>query len=219
LSNNGQSTTLYFVRHGETDYNRRGVIQGRKVNSDLNALGREQAEALGQRFRDTYLDVIYSSPLKRALDTAQTVRMHHPETELHLLEDLEEMSWGRYEGEEPGEVLDRFLATLFDRWSTGDFAYRVEEGESILDVQERALRALDYIVSREAGKSVLVVTHGRFIRVLLSSVLGEYGLDRMQDIKHSNTAVNHVTCRGGRYEAVLLNCTAHLERTPIPLID
>jgi phosphoserine phosphatase len=206
------TTTLYFVRHGETDFNRQRIVQGRKINSSLNATGIRQAEALAERFRDVPLDAIYTSELERARQTARIVADGHPAIRIRSLADLEEMSWGVYEGLGSSVELDSFLTDLYARWGRGEFDYRVEGGESILELQERALRAVRTIVDEQAGRSVLVVTHGRFLRVLLASVLEEYGLERMNDIDHANTAVNHVLCIDGRYEARLLNCTDHLSR-------
>jgi probable phosphoglycerate mutase len=69
---------------------------------------------------------------------------------------------------------------------------------------------MDHIVMREKGKTVLVVTHGRYLRVLLASVLDDYGLDDMHRLDHANTCVNRVVHADGRFRAELLNCTAHL---------
>jgi broad specificity phosphatase PhoE len=111
------------------------------------------------------------------------------------------------------------FAEMYRQWEEGAFDYAVEGGESILDVQQRALRAIGEIVERHAGETVLVVTHGRLLRVLLASLLEEYGLHRMQDIQHANTAVNRVTWRDGRFEADLLNSTSHLESVETIMVE
>lgn len=83
--------TLYLVRHGETDYNRRRIMQGRRIDAPLNETGRAQAEALAERFADAPLDAIYSSTLKRADATADAIAARHPAAERHRLADLDEM--------------------------------------------------------------------------------------------------------------------------------
>jgi len=92
------ATTLYFVRHGETDYNRNSIVQGRGVDAPLNERGRRQAEALARRFAAVPLDAIYASPLRRALETAEAVRRYHPDVPFFQVVDLEEMDWGELEG-------------------------------------------------------------------------------------------------------------------------
>ena len=205
------TTWLYFVRHGETEYNRQGIMQGRGIDSALNARGREQAEALGQRLRDQVFNTIYASPLKRTRETAAILAQHHREAPVQYLSDLEEMAWGVYEGEPPSEERDRILSTMKERWRQGGHDEPIKGGESIREVQERALRAVNHITAQETGSSVLVVTHGRFLRVALASILDGYGLTRMHEFPHANTTVNRIAYDGRRFRADLLNCTAHLE--------
>ncbi|SHK16207.1 histidine phosphatase family protein [Rhodothermus profundi] len=204
-------TTLYFVRHGETDYNRHGIVQGRGVDAPLNEHGQRQAEALARRFAEVALDAIYTSPLQRARATAEAVRQYHPDLPFYQMADLEEMDWGDLEGKPCAPPYDAQIRRIYERWQAGDYAYPVPGGESVLDVQRRALRALQTILARHEGEAVLVVTHGRFLRILLASILPEYGLARMEALPHTNTAVNHLVCENGRFRALRLNCTAHLE--------
>jgi broad specificity phosphatase PhoE len=211
---------LYLVRHGETDYNRRRIMQGRQINATLNDTGRAQAAALGARLASIPFDALYSSTLLRAEETAEIVAAAHPEDlALQRVADLEEMSWGIFEGEPIVPNVQDMFAEMYRQWEEGAFDYAVEGGESILDVQQRALRAIGEIVERHAGETVLVVTHGRLLRVLLASLLEEYGLHRMQDIQHANTAVNRVTWRDGRFEADLLNSTSHLESVETIMVE
>lgn len=212
-------TTLYLVRHGETEYNRLRIMQGRRINSVLNATGEAQAEALAMRLADVAFDAIYSSTLNRAGQTAIAVAAYQSNIPVFHLSDLEEMSWGVLEGEPASEKLTAILEDVHKHWQAGDYAYRIEEGESILEVQARALRALQLIVEKHAGQTILIVAHGRLLRVLLASVLEGYGLARMQDIKHTNTAINKLVYQDGRYEALLLNDTAHLEQAEVIMVE
>ena len=205
------TTWLYFVRHGETEYNRQGIVQGRGIDSTLNAQGRQQAEALGHRLKGVSFSSIYASPLRRTRQTAAILAQHHRQTPVQYLSDLEEMAWGIYEGEPPSEERDRVLDAMKKRWREGAHDEPIEGGESIRQVQERALRAVDHITAQENGSNVLIVTHGRFLRVVLASILDEYGLHKMHKLPHSNTAVNRIEYHGNRFSADLLNCTAHLD--------
>ncbi|PSQ52731.1 MAG: histidine phosphatase family protein [Bacteroidetes bacterium QH_10_64_37] len=210
LSTVDAPTTLYLVRHGETEHNRRNIIQGGGVDSELNAAGRAQAEALAQRLRSVSFDALYASTLRRARQTADILaRPHEPLTRTHL-HDLSEMDWGVFEGEPPSEERDALMKALKSKWRDGAYDRAVEGGESIRDVQERAQRAIRHILTREVGRTVLVVTHGRYLRVLLATILDDYGLKHMQELGHSNTCVNRVVVEEGRAWADLQNCTAHL---------
>ncbi len=204
-------TVLYVVRHGETEYNRRRIVQGRKIDASLNEAGRGQAAALARRFAGERLDAIYSSTLRRARETADVVAANHPGVPVHRLRDLEEMSWGDYEGRPFDERVLAMYEKMEALWQSGDFSRPVTGGESIAEVQARGRKALDHILARHRGETVLVVAHGRFIRVLLASILPGYGLERMREIKHANTGVNRVRFGDGPPVADLLNCTAHLE--------
>jgi len=203
-------TTLYLVRHGETEHNRRGIIQGGGVDSELNAAGRAQAEALAQRLGTVSFDALYASTLQRAKQTADLLAPPHEPIPRTYLRDLSEMDWGVFEGEPPSAERDEAMGALKTAWRDGAYDRAVEEGESIRDVQTRAQRALRHILAREAGRTALVVTHGRYLRVLLATILDDYGLEHMQELGHSNTCVNRVVVDDGRARADLQNCTAHL---------
>lgn len=184
-------------------------MQGRRIDCSLNERGRLQAKALGARFADVPLDAIYSSNLNRAVETAGYVAAHHPGIPRTRLPGLDEMSWGIYEGEPESERLQRMLDEMYAHWDRGAYEMQVEEGESIYEVRDRALASVENILHAQQGKTVLIVSHGRLLRVLLASILGD-GLESMDDFHHANTCVNVVTHRSGRFEASLLNCTAHL---------
>lgn len=206
----GSSTLLYLVRHGETEYNRRSVVQGGGIDSELNDTGYAQADALADRLADEPVDGVYASTLKRAKQTADVLATPHEPISKTYLRDLEEMDWGIFEGDPPSEERNEAMGAIKARWREGEYDHGVEAGESIRDVQVRARRAMEHVVTREAGKTVVVVTHGRYLRVLLASLLDAYGLGDMPRLDHDNTCVNRVRYDGSRFEADLLNCTAHL---------
>ncbi len=203
-------TVLYFVRHGETEYNRKGIMQGSGVDSSLNETGREQAHALRRRFLSVPIDVVYSSLLRRAEETADVVSESLPNSDRRELDDLREISWGVLEGVAPSPTRDATLNQVTSRWANGEYGARIDGGESILDVQERALRAAEHMVKRDAGRTVLAVTHGRYLRILLASICDGYDLADMPAFGHDNTCVNRILYRNGRFHADLLNCTTHL---------
>jgi 2,3-bisphosphoglycerate-dependent phosphoglycerate mutase len=152
-------TTLLLVRHGETDWNADGRLQG-QTDRPLSAFGRRQARQLGDQLKDEeladgQLEAVYSSDLARARETAEIVgeRLGLP---VVLDPDLREKDWGSWEG-----------LTAVER-------DRVEfVGESTNAHQERILRALRRISERHPGNGrVLVVTHGGSMRRVQTAALG-----------------------------------------------
>ena len=203
-------THLYLVRHGETDFNKQGIVQGRGVDSPLNETGLAQAAALAKRFVANPVDAIYSSPLQRALQTAQSVAQQIGINEIPTDPGLEEMSWGVFEGQPQSEELSSAFEEMKQRWHNGEHDYAVEKGETLRQVQTRGVAAIDRILEQSSGKRVLVVAHGRFLRILLASLLSEYGIPRMEELNHSNTGVNHLVYNENGFVALSLNCTSHL---------
>ena len=147
-------TTLLLVRHGETDWNADGRLQG-QTDRPLSDFGRGQARQLADALADEELEVIYSSDLARARETAEIVgeRVGLP---VVLDPDLREKDWGTWEG---------LTAVERDRV---EFA-----GESTEAHQERMLRALRRISERHPGhRRILVVTHGGSMRRVQTAALG-----------------------------------------------
>lgn len=214
-------TTLYLVRHGQTAHNRERIVQGRRIDSTLDATGRRQAEALARRFADAPLDALYASPLRRARQTVRVVAEQHPRLDVRYDEDLEEISWGCFEGEPTSEAMDGAFGDVRADWRDGHFDRAVEGGESVLDVQKRALRVVRGILDAHAGGTVLAVAHGRFLRILIASLLEEeYGLMNMHRVEHDNTGVNRLTWDAdGACTAPLMNCTAHLGKKGEALVE
>lgn len=202
--------TLYVVRHGETEHNRRRLMQGLRIDAPLNERGAEQARALGARFVDVPLDAIYVSPLIRARQTADEVIRLHPGVPVHVEPDLAEMSWGEMEGRSIDEVADELRAFAAE-WRRGRFDRRVGGGESILDVKRRADQVIAHLVAAHQGQQVLVVTHGRFLRVFLAMALDRGDASRMDRFEHANTGVYRLVHDGTGFTSDLVNCTAHLE--------
>jgi len=110
--------TFYFIRHGQTDLNRKGIVQGRGVDSPLNETGFRQARAFYEAFRGVPFDKIYTSTLLR---TKQTVQLFLdsgiPSDELA---GLDEISWGIYEGKEQDEAVMAGFETIVSAWRNNE---------------------------------------------------------------------------------------------------
>jgi len=147
---------LILIRHGETDWNVEGRYQG-QADPPLNARGRAQARRLAEELRGVGLNVLYSSPLRRALQTAQVIA----ETlglPLHIEPRLMEIHQGDWEGRLRSEIAARY-PNLFHRWETEPWEVIPPGGESLAQVQARVYAALDEILARHPRQCVGLVTH------------------------------------------------------------
>ena len=146
-------TTLLLVRHGETDWNAEGRLQGH-TDRPLNDYGRTQAKELADRLAGEGADAIYTSDLIRAKATAEIIGERLGLTVV-VDPDLREKDWGSWEG------------------LTGDERVHVEfEGESTEDHRDRVMGALRRIVARHPAQRVVVVTHGGSLRRIQAAVNG-----------------------------------------------
>jgi broad specificity phosphatase PhoE len=191
---------LILVRHGETVHNVAGIAQGWN-DSELSERGRRQVRALAERVRTYAPDALYSSPLGRARSTAEVIAEVTGLT-VHTLEDLREMSYGRWEGQSFLDVRKADEA-IYRRWIL-DGDVPCPEGESHNDLRRRMAHAFAQI---EARRPVLV-THGTAIRVG-ATVLMELPVMASRHFAQDNAAINVFAQRNGRVVLKLWNDVAH----------
>ncbi|WP_041617148.1 histidine phosphatase family protein [Spirosoma linguale] len=201
--------TIYLIRHGETDYNRRGVVQGSGVDSDLNEMGRAQAQVFFQAYQHVPFSKIYISGLKRTFQTAE------PFIELGLpyekLTGLNEISWGVMEGKAPGNLDNEYYRNLIEAWESGKTNQTTEGGESPEQVAARQKVAIDTILSHPDESTVLVAMHGRAMRILLCWLTNQ-PLSTMDQFEHSNLCLYKIQYdyENATFTIELANDTAHL---------
>lgn len=200
--------TLYIIRHGETDLNKRGVVQGRGMDTDLNETGRKQAEAFYQCYKHIPFDKIYTSTLKR---THQTVERFIAEGIPWVqYSGLDEMAWGVFEGQESTEDVKIAYENMMASWTNGDLHLKFEEGESPLEVNERQLEVLEKLIEVNDDENILVCMHGRAMRLFLC-LLTDRPLYEMEKFPHTNTTLYRVEYDGEGFEIVDFNNTDHLK--------
>ena len=197
---------LLIARHGETDYNLKGLLQGRSIDAPLNQTGWSQAGKLSDYLTNYSVDKAYCSSLQR---TWQTAKPFSDKIKLETVRDkgLDEMDFGKYEGV-PYEDASDELKELKMIWESGSLHTPIPGGESPIEVFERANDVIQRDVEKSKSDTLVYFLHGRLIRILLSKWLG-YGLENMHKIEHQNGAVNHLVYENG-FRAVYLNKTDHL---------
>lgn len=202
-------TDLLFVRHGETRANAIGRWEG-WTDPPLTPTGRRQSEALAIRLArgGQTVAALYSSPLRRAHQTANIIGRHLALVP-QAVDELKEIHFGELEGISVSEMEEQF-PDLFARWQDkANMAFEWPGGERRSTFFERTVSACRGILRRHPDEIVVVVAHGGTIRAclahLLPDVLGRwwaYGLD--------NTGVSHVRAGDSEAELLVLNDTSHL---------
>lgn len=201
--------TFYFIRHGQTDLNLQGIVQGRGVNSPLNANGQKQADAFFEAYKHIPFDRIYTSTLLR---THQTIERFEKELGIprEELEGLDEISWGIYEGQVQDETILKGFQKVVESWRNNDLDLSIEAGESPNQLVKRQKEAIAHILKQEDEDTVLVCMHGRALRILMCH-LTDVPVCQMDDFPHTNTALYVVTYNNGKFEIIDYYNTRHLE--------
>ncbi len=182
--------TIYLIRHGETDYNRKGIVQGSGVNPGLNEWGRAQAEAFFDAYQHVPFDKIYTSALIRTHESVQLFVDQGIPHESHA--GLNEISWGCREGIAPNPNDNDYYRQIVETWQSGQVETPCEDGESPADVRRRQQPVIDLMLSRPEERTILVAMHGRAIRILLTGLLDQ-PLTKMDQYEHSNLCLYKIT--------------------------
>lgn len=200
--------TLYFIRHGQTDLNFKGVVQGRGINSPLNAMGHKQAQAFYEAYKSVPFDKIYTSTLLRTHQTvAPFVADGIPMEELN---GLDEISWGVYEGQEQSDIILSGFQDLVSAWKNNNLDQAIDQGESPNQLVLRQKQAMTHILGNSDEKNVLICMHGRALRIMLCH-LTEVPVCQMDDFPHTNTALYVVGYKDGKFSVLEYYNTKHLE--------
>lgn len=200
--------TIYLIRHGQTEYNKLKLVQGSGIDSNLNEYGWVQGRAFYEQYHHISFDHIYTSELKR---THQTVKNFIDQSiPWNQLEGLNEISWGKKEGKIITAQDDEQHYEMLAAWKSGNWAWKIEDGESPLEVQARQKRDWTKIMSRTEEKNILVCMHGRAMRILLCMLM-KSSLSDMDRFAHSNTCLYKLMYSEGKYSIQLANDTSHLQ--------
>ncbi|TYR36295.1 histidine phosphatase family protein [Sphingobacterium phlebotomi] len=200
--------TFYFIRHGQTDLNLKGIVQGRGVDSPLNETGHKQAQAFYEAFNHVPFDKIYTSTLLRTKQTVQPfLEQGIPSEELI---GLDEISWGIYEGKEQNETIMTGFEEVVNSWRNGNLDLRIEQGESPNQLVARQRQAISYMLQQPDEETLLVCMHGRALRIMLCH-LTDVPVHLMDDFPHTNTALYVLEYNNRCFEIVDHYNVKHLE--------
>lgn len=197
---------IYIVRHGETEYNRKGIIQGSGVDSVLNETGKKQAQAFFDHYRQIPFESVLTSRLKR---THQTMK---PFIDQGLLweqfEEINEMNWGIYEGKASTPAMVEDYRFIKEQWSLGQYDVKIQGGESAAELAGRLQRFVKHLQQRDES-CLLICSHGRAMSALMS-ILRKEELKLMNRYVHANTGLWKTHYSEGLFRFEIENDTKHL---------
>lgn len=174
----------------------------------LDEVGREQAELVAVRLRDEEIDRVYSSPLSRCFELAEMVAGDHG-LEVEVDERLREIDLGRWDGETYKEIIEKD-GDILKRWTRDPASVTVPGGESLTDVQERAMDWLRQAVAECPEGTVLASSHGGAIRAVLAGVVG-LPLSMLFRLTVDLASISVINYLGEFSNLELLNDRCHLD--------
>jgi broad specificity phosphatase PhoE len=206
-------TRIILVRHGQTEWNRVERFRG-QADVPLNAAGLAQAEATGRRIAADAVPpggrrpaAVYSSPLSRAVVTAEAIAGRFG-LSVQVHPGLADIDYGEWQGLTPDEAGARWPEIL-NAWQNAPHTARIPGGETLDDLRARAMAAVNELVTRHAGQTIVLVGHTVVNRIILLGVLG-LGNNRFWRLRQDTCAVNVFEAEGGDFTLVSLNDTCHL---------
>jgi broad specificity phosphatase PhoE len=202
--------TLYIIRHGETDFNRKNIVQGSGVDSQLNQIGRHQAHLFFEYYKNVQFDYILTSNLKRTHQTVDPFLKRKTYKEWVKLAELNEISWGIHEGKVGTADSSESYKQLMLDWESGVYDTKIEEGESAAELRERVVKVFDILKQEKyKGKNILLCTHGRTMLCLVT-ILNGHPLSMMSQFKHQNTCLYKAHYIDNEFIFELENDVSHL---------
>jgi 2,3-bisphosphoglycerate-dependent phosphoglycerate mutase len=203
-----EATRITAIRHGETAWNVDTRIQG-QLDIGLNDAGRWQASRAGVALADEALDVIISSDLARAHETARAIAQPHG---LQVSSDtgLRERHFGHFQGRTFAQI-EAELPDQALRWRKRDPEFAPEGGESLLQFRVRVMHCVQALAARHAGAHVVIVCHGGVLDILYRAATG-LELQAPRSWQLGNAAINRLLWNGDHLSLVGWSDTRHLEQ-------
>ena len=207
MPSNDKITHFILVRHGQTEWNRVERFRGR-ADVPLNATGLAQAAKAGQRIAAEWRPVaVYSSPLSRAVQTAEAIACHFGQG-VQVLPGLTDVDYGRWQGLTTVDARSRWPELVY-AWYTIPHTVHIPGGETLAEVRARGLAAVRELTRRHEGQTIVLVGHTVINRTILLAVLG-LGNDRFWRLRQEPCAMNVFEAEKGDFTLVSFNDTCHL---------
>jgi len=200
--------TIYLIRHGQTQFNKMGIVQGSGIDSELNDEGHRQAEKFFFHFKHVPFERIYVTELKRTHQSIAPFRsLNIP---IEIIPEFNEINWGILEGKEPTEENRKQFFEISGLWKQGHLDIAISGGETPLDMYNRQKFGLKKVLESE-HETVLICMHGRAIRSFLCLLTGQH-LKDMDEFHHENLCLYEMRQKeNGLFDIIRGNYVDHLK--------
>jgi broad specificity phosphatase PhoE len=200
-------TLIYLVRHGQTAWNKEEIFRGR-TDVPLDETGLKQAELVAGYFKGIEIHAVCSSPLARAWQTAEKIAQSHS-LKVQPLQGIIDLSFGNWEGH-PHQEIKKIDSERYRQWVEEPHRVRLPGGESLDEVRVRSMAALEEVIQKHPGKTLVLVSHRVINKVLICGILG-IDNSHFWQIGQDTTAINLIQHKNGKYILSILNETCHLK--------
>jgi len=202
-----QQPFIFLIRHGRTEWNKKKVFRGH-IDIPLDEVGENQAKATGKFLQDINLSIIYSSPLKRALQTAKIIKKYQSKNvKVIAYPGFLDLSYGEWQGKTYEKVKKNY-PELYQVWEKEPYRVKIPKGETLLEARRRSWQALQQVILKYQG-FIGIVSHRVINKLLICGMLGidESGFWR---IKQDPCCINIAKYHNGRFTILKLNDTCHI---------
>lgn len=200
-------TTIYLVRHGQTEWNLETRMQGHK-DSPLTPLGIIQAQKLHDRLVNEKIDLIYSSGSKRAYDTAKIIQGNR-NIPFHICKELKEINMGEWEGMKQIDIINKYSEAWNNFWNNPINYSPTGEGESYQNLKNRVIPALENIINSNQGKNIIIVTHRITLKVIMSYFKNQDMHEICNNPDIDPASLSKICICNGTYKILLHGDTSH----------
>jgi len=202
-----KKTRLIFVRHAEAEGNKSRHFHG-WTDSHITEKGHIQAKLVAERLKEMDIDVLYSSSLTRALETARYIAKAK-NLPIIRTDKLKEINGGEWENLTWSELEKRWPKD-YETWENTPHKHQMPGGESMVQFQERLVDEVMHIINQNIGKNICIVTHGTAIRALIC-FFRACTLEEMINVAWcDNTAITIIDYEDGRFSTVVEGDSTHL---------
>ncbi|ABR49742.1 Phosphoglycerate mutase [Alkaliphilus metalliredigens QYMF] len=199
-------TRIYLIRHGETQDNYEKKLCG-WIDGPLNQLGKIQAAGCGEALRNIKMHVIYTSPLKRAYETAEAIRGERQE-EVIVVEELKELHFGDLEGWTMKAVQETH-PDIYNGIRTDSVNFQFPNGESMKQMHERATKKIEELIEKHPNENIVIVAHSGVLRSVIAHLITGK-IDHHWSFKVDHCSISIVEKVGDMYVLNKLNQDRHL---------
>lgn len=197
---------IYIIRHGETEFNKLGIVQGSGVDMPLNERGMAQAQMFYKHYKEIKFRKIYTSALIRTQQSVLPfIEAGFP---YKIIPALNEISWGVFEGKPQSKEEREEYWEVVNAWKNGNYNAKIREGESAHELQVRQKTFIDYL-KQQQDECVLVAMHGRAMKSFLCTLLDK-PLNQMELFEHSNLCLYIVEFENQEAKVLKHNDISHL---------